>query len=211
MTRIKAVVFDMDGVLIDAREWHFEALNRALNLFGFNISRYEHLITFDGLPTRRKLEMLSLERGLPRNLHGFLNSLKQAFTKEIIHAKCKPKFQHEYSLSRLKSAGYRIGLASNSVRSTIDLMMEKSALQDYLDVTLSNEDVKRAKPDPEIYNKAISMLGVMPEETIVVEDNPHGITSARASGAHVMIVSDPSDVTWDRIQAFIGTVESTPK
>lgn len=211
MNRIKAVVFDMDGVLIDAREWHFEALNRALNLFGYNISRYEHLITFDGLPTRRKLEMLSLDRGLPRNLHCFLNSLKQTFTKEIVHAQCKPKFQHEYALSRLKSEGYRIGLASNSVRSTIDLMMEKSALQGYFDVTLSNEEVNHAKPDSEIYDKAIVKLGVLPQETIVVEDNPHGVAAARASGAHVMIVSDPRDVTWDRIETFVGTLDSAPK
>jgi beta-phosphoglucomutase len=52
---IKAVVFDMDGVLIEAKDWHYEALNRALKLFGYEISRYEHLTTFDGLPTRRKL------------------------------------------------------------------------------------------------------------------------------------------------------------
>ena len=68
---IKAVIFDMDGVLIDAREWHYEALNRALRLFGMEISRTDHLTTFDGLPTRRKLEMLSSTNGLPVELHGF--------------------------------------------------------------------------------------------------------------------------------------------
>ena len=62
--QIKAVLFDMDGVLIDAKEWHYEALNRALALFGMPISRFEHLTTFDGLPTRKKLEMLSLELSL---------------------------------------------------------------------------------------------------------------------------------------------------
>ena len=55
MTKIKAIVFDMDGVLIDAKEWHYEALNRALGLFGYGISRYDHLSRYDGLPTRRKL------------------------------------------------------------------------------------------------------------------------------------------------------------
>ena len=49
---IRGVVFDMDGVLIEAKDWHYEALNRALGLFGFGISRYEHLTTYDGLPTR---------------------------------------------------------------------------------------------------------------------------------------------------------------
>ena len=60
---IKAIVFDMDGVLIEAKDWHYEALNRALRLFGYEISRYDHLVTYDGLPTSKKLEMLSLEKG----------------------------------------------------------------------------------------------------------------------------------------------------
>ena len=77
MTKVKAVIFDMDGVLIDAKDWHYEALNRALNHFGYNISRYDHLVTFDGLPTRRKLEMLTREQGLPNALHKLINELKQ--------------------------------------------------------------------------------------------------------------------------------------
>ncbi|STK74080.1 2-deoxyglucose-6-phosphatase [Escherichia coli] len=50
---IKAILFDMDGVLIDAKEWHYEALNKALDLFGMKISRFDHLTTFDGLPTKK--------------------------------------------------------------------------------------------------------------------------------------------------------------
>ncbi len=73
MSLIKAVLFDMDGVLIDAREWHYLALNRALQLFGKEISREDHLANFDGLPTRKKLERLSVDRGLPTELHEFIN------------------------------------------------------------------------------------------------------------------------------------------
>ena len=67
MKKIKAIIFDMDGVLIEAKDWHYEALNQALKLFGFTISRYDHLVTFDGLPTRKKLEMLSMEKGFISN------------------------------------------------------------------------------------------------------------------------------------------------
>lgn len=84
MTKIKAIIFDMDGVLIEAKDWHYEALNRALKLFGMEITRYEHLTTFDGLPTKDKLKMLSLERGLPKSLHSFINELKQQYTMEIV-------------------------------------------------------------------------------------------------------------------------------
>ena len=103
MNKIKAIVFDMDGVLIDAKDWHYEALNEALNLFGYEISRHDHLTTFDGLPTRVKLEMLSVERGLPRKLHDFISSMKQIYTMQMVASRCKPIFQHEYALSKLKS------------------------------------------------------------------------------------------------------------
>ena len=133
MKKIKAVIFDMDGVLIEAKDWHYEALNRALALFGFEISRYDHLVTYDGLPTKRKLEMLTMERGLPAPLHGFLNDLKQIYTMEIVNAKCKPTFHHEYALSNLKAKGYKLAVASNSVRSSVEVMMQKSCLTPYLD------------------------------------------------------------------------------
>ena len=95
---IKAVIFDMDGVLIDAKDWHYEALNKALRLFGYEITRPEHEITYDGLPTRDKLNILSREKGLPRSLHDFINELKQQYTMEMVNNLCRPMFHHEYAL-----------------------------------------------------------------------------------------------------------------
>lgn len=112
--KIKAVLFDMDGVLIEAKDWHFEAFNQALALFGMPISRVDHLTTYDGLPTRKKLEMLTLERGLPRELHEFLNEMKQRHTMEMVHTRCKPQFAQELALSTLKTRGYK----STSARAT---------------------------------------------------------------------------------------------
>ncbi len=207
MDKIKAVIFDMDGVLIEAKDWHYEALNRALALFGFEISRYDHLVTYDGLPTRRKLEMLTMERGLPQSLHGFLNDLKQIYTMEIVHAKCKPTFHHEYALSNLKAKGYQLAVASNSVRSSVEMMMQKASLTGYLDVQMSNEDVKRGKPDPEIYTATMKKLGLAPQECMVVEDNDNGIRAARAANAHVMIVKEVHDVNLENITKHIRQFE----
>ena len=201
---IEAVVFDMDGVLIDAQDWHYEALNRALAHFGYEISRADHLITFDGLPTRRKLEMLSRERGLPRGLHSFINELKQQYTVNQVHQHCKPLFVHEYALSNLKAQGYRLGLASNSIRSTVELMIHRSALAQYFDVMLSAEDVSRAKPDPEIYTRAAELLGVAPGNCLVVEDNHNGIKAAEDAGCRLLVVNSVHDVQLDRILAAIG-------
>jgi len=206
---IKAVIFDMDGVLIDAKEWHYEALNQALELFGLNISRYDHLVTYDGLPTSDKLKMMSMERSLPQSLHKYINELKQDYTMERIHFDCKPTFIHEYALARLKSEGYHLAVASNSVRKSIDLMMEKADLAKYLDFTLSNQDVSKAKPDPEIYNLTISRLGLKPTECLIVEDNKNGIAAAKASGGHVMEVVDVDDVYYDNIRKHITIAEES--
>ncbi|MFM0184923.1 MULTISPECIES: HAD family hydrolase [Paraburkholderia] len=200
---IKAVIFDMDGVLIEAKEWHYDALNRALQLFGYEINRLEHLTMYDGLPTKKKLEMLSIENDLPRSLHSFINEMKQLYTTEMVHASCKPRFTHEFALSTLKAQGYKIGVASNSIRQTIELMMEKAGLTRYLDVVLSNEDVVQAKPNPEIYLKAMQALGCEPHECVIVEDNENGVKAARASGAHVLVVKDVEETNLENIMARI--------
>ncbi|HEY5793202.1 MAG TPA: HAD family phosphatase [Chthoniobacterales bacterium] len=206
---IRAVIFDMDGVLIDAKEWHYEALNRALGLFGFHINRYEHLVTFDGLPTRAKLAMLTKDRGLPAGLHEVINGLKQKYTMEIVHRECKPLFQHEYALSRLKAKGYKLAVASNSVRNSVEVMMQKSGLARFLDALVSNEDVKKGKPDPEIYLKTLDLLNVSPGECLVVEDNENGIKSAQTAGCPVMIVRDVLDVTDERITQELSTLQNS--
>jgi HAD superfamily hydrolase (TIGR01509 family) len=86
-------------------------------------------------------------------------------------------------------------------------MMEKSGLDRYLDVTVSNQDVSRGKPDPEIYLMAFSRLGIAPDEALIVEDSPYGIAAAKASGGHLMVVRDPNDVTWDNIRRQLEVVE----
>jgi len=204
---IQAVLFDMDGVLIEAKDWHYEALNRALRLFGFEISRYDHLTTFDGLPTRRKLQMLSADGSLPTELHEFINDMKQRYTMEIVHARCRPRFSHEYALARLKKEGYRMAVCSNSVRGTIDTMMHRAELIEYLDFFISNEDVTKSKPDSEMYDKAIARMQLTPGEVLILEDNENGIQAARASGAHVLEIDTVDDVNYAHIRATIDAIE----
>lgn len=207
MAKIKAIIFDMDGVLIEAKDWHYQALNKALGLFGMEISRYDHLVTYDGLPTKKKLEMLSLERGLPIELHDFINELKQVYTMEMVYAQCKPRFFHEYALSRLKHDGYSLAVASNSIRQTVKMMMEQASLMKYLDFYLSNQDVKTGKPNPEIYIKAIQKLNLQPNQCLIVEDNEKGIQAARASGAWVMEVDEVEEVNYQNIIDHISRIE----
>lgn len=206
--KIKAVLFDMDGVLIDAKDWHYEALNKALGLFGLEISRYDHLVTFDGLPTRDKLNMISSESNFPKGLHQFVNEIKQQYTMEVIYTACKPKFYHRYALSMLKSEGYELAVCSNSVRKSIEVMMEKAALKEYLSFFISNEDVTNGKPNPEMYTKAINTLGLSPSECLIIEDNENGLKAAYASGAYVLKVDKIEDVNYFNIKNKIAAIEN---
>lgn len=206
--KIKAVIFDMDGVLIDAKDWHYESLNRALGLFGFDISRHEHLVTYDGLPTRQKLEMLTLERGLPSSLHKLINDLKQKYTMEIVHTQCRPAFHHQYAINKLKNSSFSLAVCSNSIRQTVDKMLERAGILESMDLTLSNEDVSKAKPDPEIYSKAIHLLGLTPPECLIVEDNQNGVRAAMSAGAHVLVVQSTTDVNFSNIMKKINQLDS---
>jgi beta-phosphoglucomutase len=206
--KIKAIIFDMDGVLIEAKDWHYDALNRALDLFGKNISRYDHLVTFDGLPTIIKLDMLTMERGLPKKLHEFINELKQKFTLELVHQHCKPRFDHEYALSNLRHQGYKIGCGSNSVRESIEVMLDKSDLMKYMHTVVSAQEVSEPKPSPEMYSKIISSFDLTPEECLIIEDNENGIKAAKASGAHLLVVKEVDEVNLENITNKINNIES---
>jgi HAD superfamily hydrolase (TIGR01549 family) len=205
---MSAILFDMDGVLIEAKDWHYEALNMALELFGMEIGYAEHLAVYDGLPTRRKLELLSASKGLPKELHEFLNDLKQEWTLKLGYARCAPVFAHQYALQRLKEDNYKLVCCSNSVRGTMEMLLQQARLRQYFDFFLSNEDVIRPKPDPMIYLEAVQRLMLDPKECLVVEDNEHGIAAARDSGCFLMVVQGVRDVNFDNIQSRIAQIEA---
>ena len=198
--KIKAIIFDLDGVLVDATEWHYDALNRALGLFGYNISRYEHVTAYNGLPTRKKLEMLSVEKGFPRGLQTLVNKIKQKYTREEILRSCTPVFEKEFMAHQLKRDGFKLACCSNSIRESVELMLRGSGIWELFDCVLSNEDVKHAKPDPEMYLTAFQRLGIKPEEAMVVEDAPHGIEAARRSGAMLCEVTGFNEVDYARVK-----------
>lgn len=199
----KAVLFDLDGTLVDAKEWHYRALNRALELYGYTIDRQSHETTYDGLPTRVKLEILEKSLGFPKELHNLISFLKQRFTLEEIKENCIPQENVVGTLQALKEEGYLLGMCSNSIRETLTLMLDKSNTLQFFDVILSNQDVQNPKPHPEIYKLAAEQLNVLPEDCLVVEDNDKGIVAGRAAGMEVYRVSSPNDVLFENINKFL--------
>ena len=209
--KIKAVLFDLDGVLVDATEWHYNALNRALGLFGYTISRYEHLTTYNGLPTRKKLEMLSVEKNFPRGLHALTNQIKQKYTREEILRNCTPVFEKEFMMHQLKRDGYQLACCSNSIRESVELMLRGSGIFDLFDLILSNEDVQHPKPDPEMYLASFKHFGLSPRECVIIEDAGHGVEAAKRSGGNLCHVTGFGDVDYARVKNFISAVEKGEK
>jgi HAD superfamily hydrolase (TIGR01509 family) len=206
VSKVKAVLFDMDGVLIDAQEWHYEALNEVLNIFGFKITREMHKDRYDGLSTSKKLEMLSAEVGLPRHVHGMINRVKQDRTLRIAAQKCFPNVAHQVLISKLKKNGIKVGVVTNSIRQTSEFMLTYAGIFELLDILVTNQDVIEAKPNPSCYSLAMAKLGVTPEETIIVEDSPYGIAAATASGAKVIKVDSVKDVSLDLMYSHIPEI-----
>lgn len=193
-SKIKAVIFDLDGVLVEAKDWHFYALNKALKIFGCDFSYEEHLKTYDGLPTKTKIKLLNKISGFPLELGTTVSELKQIYTQQYFTTRCFPDFSKDYLFRKLRDEGILTAVASNSIRSTVDQAMTSLDIEKYIQFSLSNEDVYRPKPSPDIYLKAIELLGFEADECLIVEDNINGITAAKASGAHCLEVIDVEDV-----------------
>jgi len=208
----KLVIFDLDGVLIDSRELHYQALNQALLEQGpeYVISREEHLSTFDGLNTTRKLKLLTQTKGLPPELYDEIWAQKQKITFELLRK--FPNFNNTIAICQnLKALGYKIAVASNSIRESVKISLMRIGIMEYVDYYVSNEDVRRAKPFPEMYWQCMTTLNALPKNTIIIEDSHIGRQAALDSGAHLLPVEDADDLDWDKINNKIQEVEMTSK
>ncbi len=200
---IKAVLFDMDGVLIDARNWHFEALNDALSPFGFKISDELHLSKLDGLPTKVKLNYLTDNFNLPKSIHGLIFNLKQDLTNRLASYNCKPNVQHLEMLNNLQGLDIKVGVVTNSIRKTSQLMLELAGITNYVDILVTNEDVEKSKPNPDPYLKALEILKLESRDVLVIEDSQHGIEAASSAGCRVLEIKSPNELGWNLINGAL--------
>lgn len=197
----KAILFDLDGVLVDACDWHYEALNAALLSKGKQaISRDLHENVYNGLPTHVKLNML----GIFDDEANEINSLKQKYTLAIIKDKAKimpEKIElHKY----LKTKDYKIACVTNSILETATEMLKSTGQFEYIDLLITNEDVKNNKPHPDCYNLAVERLNADPNYTLIVEDSPKGIQAAKNSKVGYCIeVKNTNQVNINSISLYL--------
>jgi len=190
----------MDGVLVQAKQIHYDTLNEALAEIDpkYVISETEHLSTYDGLKTTQKLELLTKNKGLHSDFYDNIWYRKQQLTIEAI-SQLNTDERLISAFKELRDRGYKLACCSNSIRRSVLVILSKIGLIEYMDLILSNEDVKNSKPHPEMYWKAMSMMGVLPEETLIVEDSPPGLLAASRSRANVLRVDNPKDLVLSKI------------
>jgi len=200
----KLIIFDLDGVLIDSREIHYESLNLSLERLDkkYTISREEHLSLYDGLPTSQKLKILTEKRGLPVEKYEEIWRNKQDETLKIFSSLNIDSQLIAY-FQKIKKLGYHICVASNSIRNTVKIVLLKLGLLEYIDYYISNEDVIKNKPFPEMYWKCMTVCNCIPRHTVIFEDSHIGRQGAIDSGASLVAVENRDDLTEEKIDDAI--------
>lgn len=199
------VIFDLDGVLIDSKIVHFEALNKALAELDtkYSISKEEHLKIYDGLPTRKKLNFLTKYKKLPESQHEYIWNLKQKFTIELLN-EIQPDYELISNFELIKQNNLKIACASNSIDITVKTILSKLGIINYFDLIITNENVAIPKPHPEMYWKIMMELGVYPQKTLIIEDSPIGRLAAKNSGAKTMFIQNRSELTDELFKEIIS-------
>ena len=194
--------------MIDSRELHYQALNDALKAVDpkYIINRDEHLSTYDGLPTKAKMKLLSEQKGLPASMHETVWRKKQESTIIRIND-LEPCSKLIQICLNIKNRGYKIAVASNSIRDTVKTTLLRLGIMDYVEYFQTNEDVMRSKPYPQMYWNCMNALNAIPSTTIIIEDSHIGRQGAIDSGSKLLPVEDPHDVTWDRIEQTMNELD----
>ena len=206
MSTIRAVLFDLDGTLVDSSPVHERAYRQVLAdqhpalLPGFDYRTVSGLTTFDafrslGLDESQSREATSRKQSLYRETVNTVRAMPGALAL----------------LEKLKARGTAIAIVTSASRASATRTLEATGLLTFADTLVTADDVTKAKPDPEPYRRALAHLKADPAKTIAVEDALSGIVSAHAAGVKVVGVHDPAirahaDVYFDDLAAFAEAV-----
>ena len=209
--KIKGLIFDLDGVLVDTKKIHFVALNIALKSIKFEpISFKDHINIYDGLPTLEKLKILKKRHGLNKKFFSKIQKIKQIETQKLLNKNLKynPKI---FKLFSKLSKKYKICIATNAVNKTLEVCLKKLRIRKFIFSSFSNQDVVNNKPHPEIYLKCLIDIGCKPNETLIFEDSSHGVMAAQDSGSHLFTVKNLSDISYNNILNFMKNLKKDKK
>jgi HAD superfamily hydrolase (TIGR01509 family) len=189
LPRFEAIVFDMDGVLLDSEPLHYAALRSVLGAEGVTYSSTENE-EFIGSTVEHLFSTLMRRYTLRRSMPEYID-LYDAAVLNVLATPRAPAAGVQELLTAADKLGVRLALASSSRRAWIDATLRAIGLPTTFEVIVSGDDVTRGKPDPEIYLQAAARLGLKADRCLAIEDAPNGVLSARRAGMPVIGVRTP--------------------
>jgi HAD superfamily hydrolase (TIGR01509 family) len=180
MKRFSAIIFDMDGVIVDSEPLHQKAFETLFEELG---RKHDHGVVFHEYYGRS--DKVLLKDFIEKHKVPFeLEDLTRRKLKYFVHylRERRPVFKELYSLVPELARHYKLAIASSNFRSVIDVVMEFSGLRPHFNVIVGYEDIRFTKPDPEIYFTAAKRLGVRPSQCCVIEDATMGVQAAKMAG-----------------------------
>ena len=188
----KAIIFDMDGVLVDSEPLFLKAINRLmLQENAAPISEEENRDNLIGTTIEETWRRLKKLRGLPRSISEYIEKY-EILVEQVLKEELAAQPGVVELIKECQRRGLPKAVASSSLRSWIDLKLHSIGLQDAFEVVLGGDDVTRGKPEPDIYLLAAERLGLPPQECIAIEDLPVGIAAAVSAGTHTIAVRTES-------------------
>lgn len=181
------VIFDMDGVLVDSAEAHFQAWTRLSDEISVPFSRDEFEESF-GMHNRQILHRWLAHRTLTGERIEAYSAKKEAYYRDVARGCLQPIPGAVALVQGLRQTGFRLAVGSSGPKENVDLALETLGVADAFQAFSTGDDVERGKPHPEVFLKAAERLGLHPGRCLVIEDAPQGIEAGLAAGTRVVAV-----------------------
>lgn len=187
-----ACIFDLDGVIVDTATYHYEAWKRLANSLGFDFTHEQN----EQLKGISRMDSLDLVLGWGKTQKSPDEKIQLAQQKNAWYLELIGQMKADEILpgvrqfiEELKAAGVRIALGSASKNSAE--ILERTGISDFFDVIVDGNSVSRSKPDPEVFSRGAELLGLAPENCVVIEDAAAGVEAAHRAGMKVIGIGDP--------------------
>ena len=207
MKPLKAIIFDMDGVLVDSEPFHQEIERRVFRKLQLDISEEEHA-TYMGTATDVMWKRIREKHQLSQDIKALVDlNLSECHSYFAAREKITPMAGVVPLLEKVLRNQIPMALASSSDPKTIDLIMEKSGLGTYFNYIVSSTLVGKSKPDPAIFLYTSELLNVPPDSCVVIEDSTNGIKAAKAAGMFCVAYSNASAQNQDQTEADLRVAD----
>ncbi|QIL39969.1 HAD family phosphatase [Pedobacter sp. HDW13] len=182
MSKIKALLFDLDGTLIDSEKFHFDCWNTFLCPYNVQIDFKDWLSNYAGIPLPKNAKTIIGRYKIDEDLDGFINR-REKVTFEGFRTTDIRLMPHALEFVQFAyEKGLTLAVVTASPKLDVEAVFERNGLAKYFRLFITRSDVSKSKPDPESYNLCVERLGLQKDECLVFEDTINGVKSAMAAG-----------------------------